>query len=299
MFDSKVSVPAVSSAEKFRAAGLRQRVITAVIIAAVFFSMVLWAPLPLFQWFVAALCAIAAWEWADLSDCGSPWQRFSCVAVLAAGGGWLQHELFPVPDAVDVYTLSQLMITSLCFWALVLLLVLTYPRSAVLWSSRSLRLLMGVLLLLPLWMGLVFLKQQDDSGSLLLWVVAIVALADIGAYFAGVRFGQHKLAPRVSPGKSWEGVAGGMLANFLLALVLSWWWDASLAEACLLVLTMLLVGSVSVLGDLFESMVKRQRGVKDSGSLLPGHGGILDRIDGWTTAVPVFVLAYLYGVSLW
>jgi len=149
---------------------------------------------------------------------------------------------------------------------------------------------------LPTWSGLVFLKQQDITGWLIIWLVAIVAIADIGAYFAGVRFGKHKLAPQISPGKSWEGVAGGVAGNILFSILLGFCLQASVFEHVFLVVGMVCVGFFSILGDLFESMMKRHRGVKDSGRLLPGYGGILDRIDGWTVAVPVFVFIYLLSV---
>lgn len=287
-----------SSAEKFQAAGLRQRVITAVVISVAFLVLVGYSSLFWFQVLLGLIFLLAAWEWADLSDCGAAQVPGIYAGVMALCLYLLWREIFPADNEVNLEVLQQLMITALCFWTLVLALVLSYPRSVALWSSRQVRLLMGFLLLLPTWAGLVFLKQQQGSGILVLWVVALVAMADIGAYFAGVRFGKHKLALRVSPGKSWEGVLGGVAANSVFAFLLAWYLEISWVDTLILACAMLLVGALSVLGDLFESMVKRQRGVKDSGKLLPGHGGILDRIDGWTVAVPVFVLVYLYGVPL-
>lgn len=287
-----------SNKEKFKAAGLHQRVITAVVVAAAFLVLVLCSSLFWFQLLTAAILLLAAWEWADLSDCGALPVRAIYTTMMALCFYLLWLELFPVVDQVNLTTLEQLMLTALCFWALAFLLVLTYPRSVGLWSSRQLRLLMGFLVLLPMWTGLVFLKQQNDSGILVLWLVGLVAIADIGAYFAGVRFGKHKLAPLVSPGKSWEGVLGGIGANLLFALVLSIYLELSLGDTVILAFMMALTGAMSVLGDLLESMVKRHRGVKDSGKLLPGHGGIMDRIDGWTVAVPIFVLVYLHGAAL-
>lgn len=287
----------ISSAGKFKAAGLRQRLVTALVITAVFLAAVLFSSLWYFQVFISVILLWAAWEWADLSNCGVIPVRICYTAVMMLCAVLLRWELFPVADEVNLFTLEQLMLTALCFWALVLLWVLTYPRSVGFWSSRQMRLLMGFLVLLPLWSGLVFLKQQDNSGVLVLWMVALVAVADIGAYFAGVRFGKRKLAPHISPGKSWEGVLGGMAANGLFAVFIAVYLQASSMEMLVLVLAMLLMSVMSVLGDLFESMLKRHRGVKDSGRLLPGHGGILDRIDGWTVVAPAFVLVYLYGVA--
>jgi phosphatidate cytidylyltransferase len=128
----------------------------------------------------------------------------------------------------------------------------------------------------------------------MLWlVIAVIAAADIGAYFSGRRFGRRKLAAQVSPNKTWEGFWGGTLANAVFALVLALVMQCNLLQTLGLIAAMVLVSCASVLGDLFESMMKRERGIKDSSHLLPGHGGVLDRLDGWTAAVPVFTALYL------
>jgi phosphatidate cytidylyltransferase len=211
----------------------------------------------------------------------------------------LDHIVFSAGSDTSISMLGQMMLLALLFWLGVLWCVLSYPGSAGFWGGRLFRLIMGVCVLLPAWSGLVFLKQQHEDGLLVLWLVGIVAMADMGAYFVGVRFGQHKLAPQVSPGKSWEGVAGGVLANLLFAVMLSLYLNTSFREGLWMGLTMIAVGLASILGDLFESMLKRYGGIKDSGTLLPGHGGVLDRIDGWMAAVPVFVFVYLYGIGLY
>ncbi|MGO1749895.1 MAG: phosphatidate cytidylyltransferase, partial [Marinobacter sp.] len=147
------------------------------------------------------------------------------------------------------------------------------------------------------WIGLNHLRtggfqfgDTDNNLLVILYVFCVVWVADIGAYFAGRAFGKAKLAPRVSPGKSWAGVWGGLAAVGAFALVASALVSASAAEAALLVAASLVTGLVSVLGDLLESMLKRFRGIKDSSRLLPGHGGIMDRIDSLTAAAPVFAL---------
>ena len=131
------------------------------------------------------------------------------------------------------------------------------------------------------------------SAIFLLSVLSIVWAADIGAYFSGSQFGKHKLAPAVSPGKSWEGFWGGLIASVVFALSL--WrvlWDQQLSLLALLLIAALTMFA-SVLGDLLESMLKRYRGVKDSGTILPGHGGVLDRFDSISAAAPIFVLGLL------
>ena len=156
---------------------------------------------------------------------------------------------------------------------------------------------MGLFVLVPAWVGLNHLRtggfQFGDSTNnllLILYVFCVVWVADIGAYFAGRAFGKAKLAPRVSPGKSWAGVWGGLMAVGVFALVVSWLASAGTVQTSLLIVASLATGLVSVLGDLLESMLKRHRGIKDSSQLLPGHGGIMDRIDSLTAAIPVFAL---------
>jgi phosphatidate cytidylyltransferase len=142
--------------------------------------------------------------------------------------------------------------------------------------------------LLPAWIGLAYLRLDQAGSWLILYVIALVACADIGAYFAGRAFGRHKMAPAVSPGKTLEGLAGGITAVALFALLISAIaLPAAISPSAFLLLSMA-TALASVLGDLVESMVKRHRGVKDSGTLLPGHGGVLDRIDSLAAAIPVF-----------
>ena len=153
--------------------------------------------------------------------------------------------------------------------------------------------LMGALVLLPPWLSVVYLLSYDIGRLLLLGMVVVVAFADIGAYFAGKRFGRRKLAPAVSPGKSWEGFWGGFLLCQLTAVAASLLLPIPQLSLVGLMAIVACSSLASVLGDLVESMVKRHRGVKDSGVLLPGHGGFLDRIDGITAAAPVFALGLI------
>ena len=139
------------------------------------------------------------------------------------------------------------------------------------------------------------LHGSDDHGaSYFLYVFFIVWAADVGAYFSGKRFGRHKLAPLVSPGKTIEGMLGGLLCVSALAALAAWWFGYSGREAWVFVALSLLAALFSVFGDLFESLLKRQANIKDSSSLLPGHGGVLDRIDSVLAAAPVF----LFGITL-
>src|SRR3990167_3322211 len=176
------------------------------------------------------------------------------------------------------------------------LVVLSYRGSSRYWGGAPGKLLIGLLILLPAWQGLMLLKAWPLGNLLILAVMVLVWGADIGAYFSGKAFGKRKLAPRVSPGKSWEGAIGGLLFSLGLTLAVGLYrgWFAS--EMLLALAGAGLVVSISVVGDLTESMFKRQAGLKDSSNLLPGHGGVLDRIDSLTAAIPMFAaLLWLAG----
>ncbi|WP_049629255.1 phosphatidate cytidylyltransferase [Cellvibrio sp. pealriver] len=272
---------------------LKQRVITALILAAIFLAALFALPAGYFSFFIGAVLLIGAWEWAHLSGFTAIWQRllYSTVLLLlligAAAYFGFASEVRPrlADDAI-----RDLLVIGCIWWTIALLLVQGYPSSNLLWGHQLLRLCMGVLVLIPTWVALVYVRQLPNGAWLVLLLIFVVALADSGGYFAGRRFGKHKLAPAVSPGKTWEGFAGGFLANCLLALLLATVLDVGLLWALVVILPASLV---SVLGDLLESMVKRHAGVKDSGNILPGHGGILDRVDGITASAPVFALALL------
>jgi phosphatidate cytidylyltransferase len=158
-----------------------------------------------------------------------------------------------------------------------------------------LRALAGDLILVPAWGALVALHGQEPHGpAWVLFLAALVWLADIGAFFAGRRWGRRKLAVRVSPGKSWEGVAGGVLAALAGAAVAVVLAGEPLHQVPILFVLVVVTVAASVLGDLTESLFKREAGLKDSGGLLPGHGGVLDRIDSLLAAAPVFVLGLVW-----
>lgn len=273
---------------------LKDRIITAVVISGAFLALLVYVPTEVFAYVIVGLVALAAWEWANLSGLTQVWQRLAYALLMAVSLlACYAFSVFVDSPVLKVQRVEYLMIAAGFFWLLAVLWVLRYPASTAFWGSRAMRSGLGFSLLLPTGVGLVYLKQQQTEGQLIMLVVAIIACADIGAYFSGKRFGKHKLAVRVSPGKTWEGVIGGLSCNVVFAFILALFLNLSSLETVLLVLVFMLTSVVSVVGDLFESMVKRHRGVKDSGKLLPGHGGILDRIDGWTAALPIFTLAYV------
>jgi phosphatidate cytidylyltransferase len=272
---------------------LKQRVITALVLAVIFLAALFGLPAGYFSFFIGAVLLIGAWEWANLSGFPAVWQRlgyaFLLLLLLIAASLYMGFDGEASPRLDDL-AIRDVLIIGCGWWALALLLVQGYPSSSVLWGHKALRLAMGVMVLIPTWVALVYVRQQSNGAWLVLLLMLVVAVADSGGYFAGRRFGKYKLAPAVSPGKTWEGFAGGFLANCLLALILS----QVLNQNLLLMLVLIVPTSlISVLGDLLESMVKRHAGAKDSGSILPGHGGILDRVDGITAGAPVFALALL------
>lgn len=234
----------------------------------------------------AAVTAVAAWEWGRLAGCGSPLAR----AVFALAVGALGLTVWWLAPGVGLSWLAA----ALAFWCLVAAWLLAGggPNMQARPGTRWGWLLAGLLLLPSLALAIGVLGQRPDwaGRALLLYAVGVVWAADIGAYFVGRFWGRHKLAPRVSAGKTREGLAGGVAAVAVYALIGAWLfgvtgpaWPGWLGVA-------LGAGLLSVAGDLLESVLKREAGVKDSGRLLPGHGGLLDRIDSLIAATPAMVL---------
>jgi phosphatidate cytidylyltransferase len=273
---------------------LKQRVITALIMAGVFLAAIALLPLAGLALILALLICLGAWEWSRLAGWNLPLARVIYVALLAAvmAALYVYCQLDHVPGREQVQPFLGL---ACLWWSFALLWVKSYPTSAVLWNSVIMRSLMGVLVLAPSWLAAVYLLSFPRGGGLLIAMVVIVAAADIGAYFSGRTWGKHKLAVLVSPAKTWEGFWGGMLVCLVLAGLI---WSvlpnqASHISLPAVITVVLTTALASVVGDLTVSMVKRQSGHKDSGSLLPGHGGILDRLDSLCGAAPVFALGLL------
>lgn len=264
---------------------LKTRVITALILAPIAIGGIFFLPPLGFALFTGVMITLGAWEWANMAGMTRPAARIGYAGLVAAAL-FLLYEPY-----------SLVLWLALVWWGLCLLLVRSYPNGSAAWSPIPVRAVMGLFVLVPAWVGLNQLRTGsfqfgtiDNNLLLILYVFFIVWVADIGAYFAGRAFGKAKLAPRVSPGKSWAGVWGGLAAVSVLAIVAAWIADAGVRDGGLLIAASLVTGAVSVLGDLLESMLKRFRGIKDSSQLLPGHGGIMDRIDSLTAAIPVFAL---------
>ena len=260
---------------------LKQRIITALILLPIALCGFFLLDGANFALFIGLVVTLGTWEWARLAGLIAQGLRVA-YAVVVAGLLMLLHlmpELAPWVLGVSVL-----------WWALATWLVLTYPRTSELWASVACRLLIGLLVLLPAWQGLVLIKHWPLGNWLIMAVMVLVWGADIGAYFSGRAFGKRKLAPQVSPGKSWEGVYGGLALSLVITAVVGVTREWSAGELILGLFGAAVVVLVSVVGYLTESMFKRRSGIKDSSNLLPGHGGVLDRIDSLTAAIPLFAV---------
>jgi len=262
---------------------LKTRIITALILG-LFFSTSLFKASDS-TWALITLLAtlIAVWEWSNLIKLNrrQTWLNIACTA--SAASMILFSARLPAAYYIDVLAVVALTMAAL-FWLFVAPVWLLTRREI---HNRLLMAMLGFCLLLSVWLALIGL--QKISPWLLLAVMATVWLADSAAYFSGKQFGRHKLAAEISPGKTWEGVAGAMVAVTIYGLVLCYYWHIS--RWLIVALWFLVV--LSVMGDLFESLLKRHAAVKDSSQLLPGHGGVLDRIDGLMPTLPV-TLFYIY-----
>jgi phosphatidate cytidylyltransferase len=260
---------------------LKQRIITALILLPIALCGFFLLKGGSFALFIGVVVTLGAWEWARLAGFEAQSARVLYSVVVAA----LLFLLYLLPGLAP-----WLLVAALLWWLVATWLVLTYPESSEHWSSAICKLVIGLLILLPAWQGLVLIKQWPLGNWLILSVMVLVWGADIGAYFSGKAFGKRKLAPKVSPGKSWEGLYGGLVASLLITAVVGIFRDWSASQFFFSLIGAAIVVLISVVGDLTESMFKRKSGIKDSSNLLPGHGGVLDRIDSLTAAIPIFAL---------
>jgi phosphatidate cytidylyltransferase len=264
---------------------LRKRVLTAVVGAAALLVILLALP-PLAT--VAALTVLllaGAWEWSAFLRLSTATRRLTYVALVAL--------LLPLAWIVSVDPAGRdlILLAAVLWWLTALLWIGFAPRRVTPWAAG----IAGILALVPTWLALVWLRYTPPPhGQWVLFTLILVWVADIGAFFFGRRFGRVRLAPEVSPGKTWEGVLGGMTLSAMVAVGGSLWFHVSLAVFLPLCLATV---AFSIIGDLTESLLKRFAGIKDSGTVFPGHGGVMDRIDSLTGAAPVLLLGLkLLGV---
>jgi phosphatidate cytidylyltransferase len=254
---------------------LRERVITALILAALVLLVIFVLPHIATMAALALLVVAAAWEWSAFPRFTQHSARIFYVAFVAAcvaATWWF---------GVEREEMDRLIQAALAWWVFALVWVAIAPARV----NRVTAAGAGLLVLVPAWLALA--RLHAFGPQLLLFLILLVVAADVGAYFAGRRFGHNKLAPRVSPGKTWEGVLGGFVAAALMAAVGVWWFKLDAPRFLALCIVVVVA---SIIGDLTESLFKRHAGLKDSGRLLPGHGGLLDRVDSVTAAAPVFLI---------
>lgn len=267
---------------------LKKRIITAAILIPLMLLVIFYLPVQGFCVLTALLTLIGAWEWTSLMGLKKTPSRCIYLGIIFV----LFFAMFFMP-------MPLIMLGAAGWWLLALLMVALYPQLAGWWRKSVLwRGLMGALVLMPCWMAVNYVRNLGNGTFALLYLFVLVWGADTVAYFAGQKWGKTKLAAKVSPGKSVQGFVAALVFAAITSVVVIylteapdflWKWLAGLTFMTVI---------ASVVGDLFESMLKRNADVKDSGSLLPGHGGLLDRIDSLTAAAPIFGLGVFLMMML-
>lgn len=257
---------------------LKQRIITAIILIPIMLCIVIFFPPKSFLIATALMALIGSWEWAGLMGLKRiPARTLYLLLMMLIFFNCL---FLPV----------QLILTiGVIWWIVGFVLVAVYPRASAVWgNSVILRGLMGIMTLTPCWVAINFIRYQQDGLFALLFLFILIWGADTTAYFVGKKWGRNKLARHASPGKTVQGAVGALIFALIVTVVALWCFETPLFIWHWGVMLSMVTVVASIVGDLFESIMKRQVGVKDSGSLLPGHGGLLDRIDSLTAAAPVY-----------
>ena len=266
---------------------LKQRVLTAIILVSVIICAVVFLPTKIFALLLAAIICVAAWEWTTCAGFDAVAHKIAYVSVIFIC-------LMACLLVLDKPWVVLIIACGLFWWLLATYLVIYYQTNMTInLASSSLTAIIGGIILIPSWLSLILIHAKTTGTTLILFLFFLIWFADSAAYFSGKKFGNKKLASNVSPGKSWEGVYAALLMSFLFGTTYTFYTDMQLITAILFIVLTLCTVSFSILGDLVESMFKRMAGIKDSSQLLPGHGGVLDRLDSLTSAAPVFF------VGLW
>jgi len=262
---------------------LKHRLLTAFILG----PLVLWGiyalPELYFLLFVLLLVTMGAWEWSAFAGWNHKSSRSIFTALSAALYSsilWFNH--IEINQAV--------ILISLVWWLLCIPLLISFPfKQSHLLQKKLIKAIVGILLLLATLISMVMIRNNPNYGSeYILYLIFIIWFADSGAYFAGRSLGKNKLIPNVSPGKTWEGVVGAIVVTFIVSIASLYILDIPSSDSILFIIVTFVTVVYSIVGDLSESMFKRMENIKDSGNILPGHGGILDRIDSMMSAFPIF-----------
>ena len=255
---------------------LKNRIITALAIAFVALAAIFLLPLWAFSLFFLAAAGFGVFEWAGFAGLESLRAKlfYTGLFVLMAAGLYLLKAYFA--DFIGLVAM---------LWMCAIASILLYPTGEFLFKNQWFVGALGLVIMLGAWVSLSMLRAHDQGALWLVWLFVLTTATDVGAYFVGKAFGKNRLAAQLSPGKTWEGAVGGcVIATLICASALMFWQSYSLLSAFLLTIALV---CISVFGDLFESLLKRTSGVKDSGTILPGHGGVLDRIDSVVAVLPI------------
>ncbi len=267
---------------------MKTRIITAIILLPLFLAAIIYLSPLYFSILIALMMLLGAWEWSAFIGFDILLLRFVYVALIGLG-------IF-FSAGLPIWIM---LLVALCFWVWSVFAIILYEKNAQINSAAGFQLpiiksLSGFFMLIACWDSFVFLKSDPRLGaSWLIYILLIIFAADTGAYFAGKFFGKKLLAPRVSPKKTIEGLFGGLFLSFMTAIIYGLFLHLSLQHYIYLILLSLVCAVFSVLGDLFESLLKRMANIKDSGRIFPGHGGLLDRADSVLSATVVFSLGIL------
>lgn len=274
---------------------LRTRVITALVLVGLLLPALFMLSQSSWALLVAGFIGVAAWEWGALLG-------WKAASRLALGGGTalscavvslLAPEAIGADGVMHLLTPSWVALTYLIaavFWCLVMPLWLQKK-----WAlAGPVGLLIGGVVLFPTWLAMVQLRTLGPAA--LLGIFAVVWMADVAAYFSGKAFGKHKLAPSISPGKTWEGAIGACVGVLIYGMVVAQLFALNLMPLPLWGLVLVGIAAISIIGDLYESLLKRKAGIKDSSNILPGHGGVLDRIDSLTSTLPIVAFVWFFVI---
>lgn len=268
---------------------LLQRILTAIPLAVLVVWIILFQPTRIFDGMITVVIFIAGFEWARLSGVEKLVARYS-YALLIAFIPWLILQRFPA------YAVWLIYAAVIWWFSLSYYLKRARPRTGIT-GWRPEKLFIAVIIIPAAFLAMHLVHSMPEGQWWLMYSLALVWVADIGAYFSGKRFGKNKLSPYISPGKTKEGLYGALFATTVYTLIASFLFDMMREDAILLILLSVILTIISVNGDLYISFLKREAGMKDSGHILPGHGGILDRIDSVLAAMPVFALGFHWLIS--
>ena len=263
---------------------LKHRIITAAILIPLVIWSILNASVQGFTYGLAVVLLLATLEWNNFVSYKNKISGWLFSVIVTGSFLYLEY-------LANVEFIKYVIYSSLIWWLISLPLLFTFPfKASHFLQHKAAKIIVGFIMLLSTFLALNLLRNSNEYGSdYVLYLLIIIWIADSGAYFSGRAWGKHKLIPNVSPGKSWEGVAGALVATLIAAVVAVDVLNISSTDSISFILVTLVTVIYSVIGDLSESMFKRMAKVKDSGKILPGHGGILDRIDSLTSGLPIFL----------